>query len=308
MSARLRLGTRGSPLARLQAGLAAAALRSTSPGLAAPDAIEIVVIRTTGDRITDRPLAEIGGKALFCKEIETALVERRIDVAVHSMKDLPTWLPEGLVLAAVLERADVRDVLISRERGGLADLPANALVGTTSPRRQAQVLARRPDLRIGLLRGNVQTRLARIEAGAVDATLLAKAGLDRLGIEAPGVVLAPDELLPACGQGLIALECRADDAATRAALERVDDPAGALATRAERGLLEAVDGSCHTPLGGLAEIDGDSLRIRGLLARPDGSAMVRAERRGPAAEAARLGREVGLELRAAAGPDYPAYG
>ena len=308
MTQPLRLGTRGSPLARHQTDLAIAALRAVLPELGAPDAIEVVVIRTTGDRITDRPLAEIGGKALFCKEIETALLEERIDVAVHSMKDLPTWLPDGLVLASVLERADVRDVLISPERYDVGTLPKNALIGTTSPRRQAQLMAARPDLRVGLLRGNVQTRLARIEERVVDATLLAKAGLDRLGIEPPGVVLEPEDILPAAGQGLIALECRAGDERVEAMLKAIEEPLSAASARAERALLEAIDGSCHTPLGGLAEVAGDDLRVRGLLAWPDGSKLVRAERQGPLLDAARLGREVGLELRSEAGPDYPAYG
>jgi hydroxymethylbilane synthase len=308
MTQPIRLGTRGSPLALHQAALTSAALRATLPDLEAPEAIEVVVVRTTGDRITDRPLAEVGGKALFCKEIETALAERRIDVAVHSMKDLPTWLPDGLVLAGVLERADVRDVLISKPGADLQGLPESALIGTTSPRRQAQLMAQRPDLRVGLLRGNVQTRLARIEEGVVDATLLAKAGLDRLGIGVSGVVLDAEQMLPACGQGLIALECRADDERMRMVLEAIEHRPSACQARGERALLEAIDGSCHTPLGGLAELIGAELFVRGLLAWPDGSRLLRAERRGPAADASRLGREVGEELRASAGPDYPAYG
>lgn len=307
MTARLRLGTRGSPLARRQADLAIDALRAVDPEFGVAGAVEVVVIRTTGDQVTDRPLAEIGGKGLFCKEIETALLERRIDIAVHSLKDLPTWLPDGLMIGAVLNRADPRDVLIARVGAGLADLPAGALVGTTSPRRQAQVLARRPDLRIAPLRGNVGTRLQKIEAGVVDATLLAQAGLERLGVQVRGCPLAPEEFLPACGQGVIALECRAADGAIRDLLDRLDHRPSALATRAERALLEALDGSCHTPIGGLAELEAGGLRLRALLAWPDGSACIRTERVGSPADAARLGRDAGHELRGQAGPSYPGF-
>ena len=307
MSAPLRLGTRGSPLARLQTDLAAAAMRAVDPALATDGAIEVVVIRTTGDRVTDRPLAEIGGKGLFCKEIEAALADRRIDVAVHSLKDLPTWLPDGLVLGAVLERADPRDVLITRDGCRLDELPADALLGTTSPRRQAQILARRPDLRVAMLRGNVSTRLQKIADGVVDATLLAKAGLDRLGMDLRCCVLEPEELLPACGQGTVALECRVDDDATRELLARVDHPATATRSRAERGLLEALDGSCHTPIGGLAELDGDRLRLRALLAWPDGSACLETGRVGALSEAAALGLDAGHELRRRAGLAHPAF-
>ena len=204
MSLRLRIGTRGSPLARAQTALAVGALGRAHPDLAEPGALEVVAIRTTGDRVTDRPLAELGGKGLFCKELEAALLERRIDLAVHSIKDLPTWLPEGLVIGAVLARADPRDVLISRNGAGLDRLPPAAVVGTASLRRQAQLLARRPDLRVVNFRGNVETRLRKLAAGAVDATLLALAGLERLGIEPPGAtVLAPEVMLPAVGQGAI---------------------------------------------------------------------------------------------------------
>lgn len=308
MNGTLRLGTRGSPLARHQTDMTAEAIRRASPEHRDDGSIETVVIRTTGDRVTDRPLAEIGGKGLFCKEIENALLEGEIDVAVHSMKDLPTWLPDGLILAAVLERADPRDVLISRDDRRLADLPEGALLGTTSPRRQAQIMARRPDLRVAMLRGNVQTRLDRIRDGLFDATLLARAGLDRLGIGAVGVTLGPDEMLPACGQGIVALECRADDESTRALLRRIDHAPTAVRARAERGVLEAIDGSCHTPAGAFAEATDEGLRIRGLLAWPDGSRAVTAERSGAPADAARLGRDLGDELRSRAGPDYPAYG
>jgi hydroxymethylbilane synthase len=299
---RLRLGTRGSPLARAQALLACRALAAADAGLAA---LDVVVIRTTGDRVTDRPLAELGGKGLFCKELETALLERRIDLAVHSIKDLPTWLPDGLMLAAVLPREDPRDVLIARSGATLDALPPGAVIGSASLRRQAQLLARRPDLRVVNLRGNVGTRLDKLEAGEVDATLLALAGLRRLALMPAGAVILPPEImLPAVGQGAIGLECRADDSATRRLLAAVDDPASSACVGAERALLAALDGSCHTPIGGFAEIANGTLRLRALIARADGSRCLRAERSGGLGEGVALGRDAGLELRARAGPGF----
>jgi hydroxymethylbilane synthase len=301
---RLRIGTRGSRLARAQTDLVCRALAAAHPKLAAPGALAVVVIRTTGDRVTDRPLAELGGKGLFCKEIEAALLEGRIDVAVHSVKDLPTWLPDGLVLGAVLERADPRDVLIARTPASIADLPRAAVIGTASVRRKAQLLAHRPDLRVVNFRGNVDTRLRKLAAGEVDATLLALAGLRRLGIEDAGIVLSPEEMLPAVGQGALGIECRADDTASLALLAAIDHPASSACVRAERALLAALDGSCHTPIAGHAEIAAGQLHLRALLARPDGSECLRAERVGAAEAGAALGREVGLELRARAGPGF----
>jgi hydroxymethylbilane synthase len=301
----IRIGTRGSKLALAQADLICRALTGAHPGLAAPGALEPAVIRTTGDRITDRPLAELGGKGMFCKELEAALLERRIDLAVHSIKDLPTWLPDGLVIGAVLERADPRDALIARAPTTLAGLPERALIGTASVRRKAQLLARRPDLRVVNFRGNVDTRLRKLAAGEVDAILLAQAGLSRLGFESRGVaVLSPEEVLPAVGQGAIGVECRADDAATLALLAAIDHPASSACVRAERALLAALDGSCHTPIGGLAEIARGRLRLRALIARPDGSACLRAERIGAVDDAEALGRDAGEELRARAGPGF----
>jgi hydroxymethylbilane synthase len=303
--ARIRLGTRGSPLARAQTELACRALAAADPVLAAPGALETVVIRTTGDRITDRPLAELGGKGLFCKELEAALAERRIDLAVHSVKDLPTWLPDGLVLAAILPREDPRDVLIARQPGGIDALPAAAVVGSASLRRQAQLLTRRPDLRVVNLRGNVGTRLRKLADGEVDATLLALAGLKRLGIALDGMeILAPEVMLPAVGQGAIGLECRADDAPLRALLAALDDPASSVCVQAERALLAALDGSCHTPIAGHATCAGGLLELRALIARVDGSVCLRAERRGPVEDGAALGRDAGLELKARAGPGF----
>jgi hydroxymethylbilane synthase len=305
MTARLRIGTRGSPLARVQTALACRALEEAHPELAAQGALEVVVIRTTGDRVVDRPLAELGGKGLFCKEIEAALLAGRIDLAVHSMKDLPTWLPEGLVIGAVLPREDPRDVLIARAGEDIDGLPAAAVIGTASVRRRAQLLARRPDLRVVNFRGNVETRLRKLAAGEVDATLLARAGLRRLGIEPAGaVILAPEVMLPAVGQGAIGIECREHDEGARARLAAIDDPASSACLRAERALLAALDGSCHTPIGGLAEIADGRLCLRAMIARSDGSEVLRAERSGSIGEAEGLGRNAGWELRARAAPGF----
>ena len=305
MTGVLRIGTRGSPLARAQTELACRALRQADPALAGPGALEVVAIRTTGDRVSDRPLAELGGKGMFCKELEAALLERRIDLAVHSMKDLPTWLPAGLAIGAMLPRADPRDVLIARQGPCRIDgLPKDAVVGTASLRRRAQLLARRPDLEIATMRGNLETRLRKLEAGEVDATLLARAGLDRLGVSPPGaMLLEPDEMLPAVGQGAIGIECRAD-APLRALLQAVDDAPTSLCVAAERAMLEVLDGSCHTPIAGHARIEEGRMRLRGLVARPDGSRAHAAEQEAPVADGERLGREVGEQLRRRAGPGF----
>jgi hydroxymethylbilane synthase len=304
-AARLRIGTRGSRLALAQTELVRRALAAAHPELAAPGALEVVVIRTTGDRVADRPLAELGGKGLFCKDIEAALSARRIDLAVHSIKDLPTRLPDGLTIGAVLEREDPRDVLLARPAATIAGLPQAAVIGTSSVRRKAQLLAQRPDLRVVSFRGNVDTRLRKLAAGEVDAALLALAGLRRLGLgEAGGVVLAPEEMLPAVGQGAIGIECRADDAASLALLAAIDHSASSACVQAERALLAALDGSCHTPIAGHAEIAAARLHLRALIARPDGSACLRAERVGPPGDAERLGQDAGAELRARAGPGF----
>jgi hydroxymethylbilane synthase len=301
----VRIGTRGSPLARVQTELACRALREADPTLAEPGALEIVVIRTTGDRVVDRPLAEVGGKGMFCKELEAALLERRIDLAVHSMKDLPTWLPEGLVIGAMLPRADPRDVLIARAGPcRIGELPQGAVVGTASLRRRAQLLARRPDLAMVTLRGNLDTRLRKLGAGEVDATLLARAGLDRLGVEPAGsMLLEPDEMLPAVGQGAIGIECRADDP-LRTLLGFVNHVPTSLCVAAERAMLEVLDGSCHTPIAGYARLSHGRMRLRGLVVRPDGSQAHGTEHIAPAGDGKRLGHEVGQELRARAGPGF----
>ncbi len=311
-SPRLRLGTRGSPLALAQAREVRAHLASADPEFAGELAVEIVVIKTTGDKIQDRTLADIGGKGLFTKEIEEALLAGRIDAAVHSMKDVPTWLPEGLEIGAILPREDPRDAIISASGRDLAGLPAGAVVGTASLRRQAQVLLARPDLKVVPFRGNVQTRLRKLAAGEVDATLLAMAGLNRLGLGGEvSAVLAPEDMLPAVAQGAIGLEIRRDDGATRDTLAARDDRDSAIRVAAERACLAVLDGSCRTPIAAFAELEGRGandggarLRLRALVALPDGSQAHRAERRGAASEAIALGRDAGAELRAAAGPAF----
>jgi hydroxymethylbilane synthase len=302
----LRIGSRGSPLALKQAEIVRTALIAVHPGLAEPGAIDIVPIRTTGDRIQDRTLAEAGGKGLFTKEIEEALLAGAVDLAVHSAKDMQTWLPNGLVLGAVLPRDDPRDVLISNSSAGnLGALPPGALLGTASLRRQAQALMRRPDLKVVPFRGNVETRLKKLSEGMADATLLALAGLKRLGrAEDVGVVLDPEEMLPAAGQGAIAVEIRAGDRRMEALLGAVNDPTTAACLEAERALLAALDGSCRTPIAALAEPNGEDLRLRALIALPDGSQACQDAGTAPIADAALLGNEVGLRLADAGGKKF----
>jgi hydroxymethylbilane synthase len=304
MASLLRLGTRGSKLALTQAGLVRDALRAAVPAFDAPDAIEIVAIRTTGDAIQDRPLAEAGGKGLFVKEIEEALLARRIDAAVHSMKDMPTLQPPGLEIAAFLPREDARDVLIAGEVKHIADLRRGAIVGTSALRRRAQLLHLRPDLEIVNLRGNVDTRLAKREAGVVEATLLALAGLKRLGMAHVGTPVPEEEILPAVGQGAVCIECRADDARTRAWLAAIDHKPTATSVAAEHAMLAVLDGSCRTPIAGHAVLSGDSLRLRALIVKPDGSELLATERHGAASEAEAMGRDAGLELKRRGGPGF----
>jgi hydroxymethylbilane synthase len=303
MTGILRIGTRGSPLALWQANETKRRLAAASPGLS----IEISVIKTTGDRIQDRNLSEAGGKGLFTKEIEEALLAGAIDIAVHSMKDVPTWLPEGLGIVATLEREDPRDALIARQGAkSLADLPQGCTVGSSSLRRGAQLRAKRPDIRVVDFRGNVDTRLAKLEQGLADATFLALAGLKRLGREdAVSAVLDPSEMLPAVAQGAIGLEARLADTRTREKLAALDHRATHDAVRAERGLLERLDGSCRTPIGALAKIDAQGrLRLDGLVVRPDGTGLLATFREGNVADAERLGQDAGEELKRRAGPGY----
>ena len=303
----IRLGTRGSALALAQVHEVRARLAEAHGEFAPEDAVEIVVIKTTGDTVQDRALAEIGGKGLFTKEIEDALLEGRVDAAVHSMKDVPTWLPEGLGLAAILPREDPRDALFSAKGDSLAALPAGAVVGTASLRRQAQILLVRPDLKVTPFRGNVQTRLRKLAEGQVDATLLAVAGLKRLGMAAEITApLSVEEMLPAVAQGAIGLEIRSGDTRTEAYLAALNHAESACRVAAERACLEVLDGSCRTPIAAFAEVSngGSRLRLRALVCMPDGSRAHRAGREGPASEATALGREVGEELRSAAGPAF----
>jgi len=300
----LRLGTRGSPLARIQTDMVKALLMERFEDLRAPGMIEVVVISTTGDQIADRPLADIGGKGLFCKEIEAALFDGRIDAGVHSMKDMPTWLPEDLVIAGMLERADPRDALICRKANSIAELPERAVIGTASLRRQAQILAKRPDLKAVNFRGSVGTRLSKLDAGEVDATLLACAGLDRLGLpDVPATALSPEEMLPAVGQGVIGIECREKDDALISLFQQIEHRNSSLSVQAERAMLDVLDGSCHTPIGAYAVIEEEQIHLRGLVARADGTTCFETERRGSASDAISLGRDAGQELRDRGGAD-----
>ncbi|MGH7030281.1 MAG: hydroxymethylbilane synthase [Stellaceae bacterium] len=301
----LRIGTRGSPMALRQTALVRDRLGTAHPDLVAEGMVDIVAIRTTGDRVQDRRLAEIGGKGLFAKEIDEALIGRRIDLAVHSLKDLETWLPDGVEIACILPRDDPRDAFLSPISPSLAALPNGAVVGTASLRRQAQLLRRRPDLRVASLRGNANTRIAKLEAGEVDATLLALCGLERIGLAHLATeILSPEIMLPAVGQGALAVECRAKDEAMRQLLAPLHDPRTAACAAAERAMLAVLDGSCRTPIAGFAQLDGEWLTIEGLLLTPDGSAEIRAQRSGPMAEAAAIGAAIGEELRGRAGPRF----
>jgi hydroxymethylbilane synthase len=298
-----RIGTRGSPLALAQAhmvrGLLAAARRIEET------AIEIRVIRTTGDAIQDRPLSDVGGKGLFTKEIEQVLLDGAIDLAVHSAKDMVTVLPAGLVLAGCLPREDVRDVLVSRIATSFEAMPKGAVIGTASLRRQAQVLRLRPDLKVAPMRGNVGTRLDKLARGEADATILALAGLKRLGVaDAATAILSVDQFLPAVGQGAIAIESRIDDVATREAIAAISDDATITAVMAERAFLAVLDGSCRTPIAGHARIENGELLFRGLIAKPDGSATFETSRRGGVGDAAALGADAAQELKGRAGPDF----
>lgn len=296
---RLAIGTRGSALALWQAHAVRDALAAA---LGRPaDSIAIEIIRTSGDAIQDRALSEAGGKGLFTKEIEEALLDGRIDLAVHSAKDVATFLPDGLHLAGYLPRADVRDALILREGAALSDLRPGALIGTASLRREAQLRRKRPDLQVQLLRGNVQTRLSKVRSGTFDGTLLALAGLTRLGLaHEASVILGTDDFLPAVGQGAVAIECRIADEATNAAIAAIACRATGIALAAERAFLAALDGSCRTPIAALATLDGDEVRLRGLVLSPDGRDAAEADASAPIADAARLGADLGADLRTSA--------
>jgi hydroxymethylbilane synthase len=297
----LRLGTRGSPLAMAQAHEVRD--RLIASGVAAVE-ISITVFKTSGDVIQDRPLSEVGGKGLFTKELEDALLTNQIDAAVHSMKDMATRLPDGLSIAAVLPREDVRDAFISLKHARLADLPKGAVFGTSSLRRQAQLLRLRPDLKIVQFRGNVQTRLAKLADGVAEATILAAAGLRRLGREDRITeVIETETLLPAAAQGAIGIEIRADDVATAKLLAALDHQETHIAVLAERAFLGTLDGSCRTPIAALATLADGRLAFRGEVISPDGTRHVAVVRSALPQEAQRMGADAGAEVLGKAGPD-----
>ena len=293
----MKIGTRGSPLALAQTREVVRMLTAAHAG--AEDEFEIVVIKTTGDMIQDRALAEAGGKGLFTKEIDAAMLAGEIDAAVHSSKDLPTFLPEGVTIVGYLPREDVRDALISLRAGGLAALPKGARVGSASPRRGAQVKRLRPDILIELLRGNVETRLRKVETGVVDATLLAYAGLKRLGLaHRAATILEIEDFLPAVGQGAIAVTARTDDPATLQALGPILDAETGHALVAERAFLSVLDGSCRTPIAGHARMISGELEFRGMVLRADGSESFEVRTGGAVADAQRIGADAGRDLLA----------
>lgn len=299
----LKIGTRGSPLALWQAH---EVRRCLMAAFGLPEAaFETVVIKVTGDAIQDKALREIGGKGLFTREIEEALLDGGIDIAVHSMKDMPTLQPEGLVLDCYLERADVRDGFVSPRAARLEDLPQGAVVGSSSLRRRAQLKLRRPDLQLVEFRGNVQTRMRKLEEGVADATFLAMAGLTRLGMaDVARSAIAPEEMLPACAQGAIGVERRADDARVAALLAAIHHGPTGLQLAAERAFLTRLDGSCQTPIAGLAVLEGDRLWLRGEILRPDGTASVPGELRGAAGDGAAMGIALADDLLGRAGPGF----
>lgn len=299
----LRIGTRGSPLALAQAYETRERL-SIAYGLSL-NSFEIVVIKTTGDKVLNRPLKEIGGKGLFTKEIEEALLQESIDIAVHSMKDMPVQQPDGLILDTFLPREDVRDAFVSRIHKSLADIPQGATVGTSSLRRKAQLMSKRPDLKIVEFRGNVQTRLKKLDDGVAECTFLAVAGLNRLKME--DIITAPistDEMLPAVAQGAIGIERREKDIKVATMLEAIHNSTTGLLLSAERAFLEALDGSCETPIAGLAEFKNENLRFRGEILKTDGSEVYSDEQVVSKEDATLVGIEMAHKLLSQAGNDF----
>ncbi|TIT17701.1 MAG: hydroxymethylbilane synthase [Mesorhizobium sp.] len=303
MQTTLKIGTRGSPLALAQAHETQARLMAAH-GMPA-EAFEVVVISTSGDRIQDRPLSEAGGKGLFTKEIEEALLARRIDIAVHSSKDMPTLLPEGLELSAFLPREDARDAFIGKAARTIAGLPQRARVGSSSLRRQALIRRMRPDIEVVMFRGNVQTRLRKLDEGIADGTILAYAGLKRLGLEDVVTDLMPLEVFPpAPGQGAICIESRIGDRDVEQMLTAIHDVPTGQALACERAFLAALDGSCRTPIAGHATISGGTVSFAGLIISPDGTQSHEVRLQGPAQEAARIGAEAAAIVRAKAGETF----
>lgn len=302
-SAPLRIGTRGSPLALAQAY--ETRQRLVNAFELPPEAFEIVVIKTTGDRVLDRPLKEIGGKGLFTREIEDDMLSGKIDIAVHSMKDMPVQQPDGLTLDTYLPREDVRDAFVSPNFKALSDLPAGTVVGTSSLRRKAQLMNKRPDLEVVEFRGNVQTRLKKLEDGVAACTFLAQAGLNRLDMaHVAQSAISVEDMLPAVAQGAIGIERRIDDMRAAEMLAAIHHGPTGQRLAAERAFLSALDGSCETPIAGLAELDNGTLRLRGEVLRPDGSETIGDDRTCPIEDGAQLGTEMAQSLLSQAGPDF----
>ena len=291
----MKIGTRGSPLALAQAHMVQSLLANAHQ--CDPQCFEIVIIKTSGDMIQDRPLGEVGGKGLFTREIDNAMLNGGIDIAVHSSKDLPTLMPDGISVPGYLPREDVRDAFICAIATSLKDLPHGAVLGTASLRRQAQALRLRPDLKIVLLRGNVETRLRKAESGEIHATLLAYAGLKRLGLHNRATsLLNTNDFLPAIGQGAIGLTLRSEDRASQARVAPILDAATGYALAAERAFLNILDGSCKTPIAGLAELVGDRLTFRGMVLRTDGSATYQITREGAKTDGAMIGTQAAEQI------------
>lgn len=292
-SRKVTIGTRGSQLALTQANWVASQLRSAHPGLE----VELQIIKTKGDKILDVPLAKVGGKGLFVKEIEDALLDGRADLAVHSMKDVPTELPPNLFIACVPEREDVRDALISRAGAGLNDLPSGAIVGTSSLRRRSQLLHARPDLNVVSIRGNLDTRIKKLETENLDAIIVAAAGLRRMGLENQATQFIPtDIMVPAIGQGALGIEARQDDSETLVLLKVLHHPPTAVCVAAERAFLATMEGGCQVPLAALCTLSGDRVDVSGLVADPDGKRYFRGQRQGAAKDSAEIGRVLAQEL------------
>ena len=303
----LRIGTRGSPLAMAQAYETRRRLMEEFPELTEEGAIEICVLKTQGDMILDKSLMELGGKGLFTKELDTALLGDEVDICVHSMKDVPTWLPEGTVLPCNLPREDTNDAFIHKDGSvtTIAELPDNSVIGTASLRRQAQLMAQNPTLKCVNFRGNVQTRLRKLSDGVVDATLLAIAGLKRMDMDdCATAVLDWDEMLPAVAQGAIGIQCRSDDERSLKYIDALNHPDTKACVDCERAFLEALDGNCKTPIAGQARIIDGKIKFKGLIAMPDGSQKFETESEGEIADAAKIGRAAGEKVKADAGEKF----
>jgi len=303
----LRIGTRGSPLALAQAYETRKRLQEQFPELNQDGAIEIVVMKTQGDMILDKSLMELGGKGLFTKELDVALLSNQVDICVHSMKDVPTWLPDGTILPCNLPREDTNDAFISGNPNikRISDLPDGAVIGTASLRRQAQLLAKNPTFKCVNFRGNVQTRLRKLDDGVVDATLLAIAGLKRMNMDGCATsVLDWEEMLPAVAQGAIGIQCRSDDERSLKYINALNHPETKYCVDCERGFLEALDGNCKTPIAGQARIVDGKIKFRGLIAMPDGSKKFEISADGEVSEAKEIGRKAGEELKRRAGERF----